>query len=99
MNNIFNYYEDEYYKIKIYNTKFKDIFLINIDYISEKIIITRKDYDGGWGQNLNISIRNKVFHNDLILNIGSSEANIKEVFFKLNIGNIDKRPISIFRFN
>jgi hypothetical protein len=32
--NIFNYYEDEYYKIKLYNTKFKDIFLINIDYIS-----------------------------------------------------------------
>ena len=87
MDNIFNYYEDEYYKIKIYNTKFKDIFLIKIDYISEKIIIIRKDSDGGWGQNLNISIRNKVIHNDLILNIGSSKENIKEVFFKINIEN------------
>ena len=87
--NIFNYYEDEYYKIKTYNTKFKDIFLINIDYINEKIIVIRKDSDGGWGQNLKLSIRNKVFHNDLILTIGSSKSNSKEVLFKINIGVAD----------
>jgi hypothetical protein len=88
MNNI-NYYEDEYYKIKVYNSKFKDLFDISIDYNLENVIVIRKDSNGGWGQNLNLIIRNKVFHDDLILNVGSSEENIKKVFLKINIGNID----------
>lgn len=89
MSNILNYYEDEYYKVKVYNSKFKDIFNITIDYNSENIIIVRKDSNSGWGQNLNLIIRNKVFHNDLILNVGSSDENAKRVFLKINIGNLD----------
>ena len=60
MSNIFNYYEDEYYKIYVYNSKFKDLFLININYDLEYINIVRKDSDDGWGQNLNLMVRNKI---------------------------------------
>ncbi len=87
MNN--NYYEDEYYKIKVYNSKFKDTFNISIDYNLENVVIIRKDSNGGWGQDLKLMIINKVFNNDLILNVGSSDENIKKVFLKIDIGNIE----------
>jgi hypothetical protein len=89
MSNIFNYYEDEYYKIYVYNSKFKDLFLININYDLEYINIVRKDSDDGWGQNLNLMIRNKVYHNEIILNIGKSDNNNKLVYFKINNSNKD----------
>ena len=71
-----NYYENEYYKLKIYS-KYKDKFDLNID--DDKIIIKRIDSITGWGQNLEITLRYKSLSKNVIINVGSSEENIKKV--------------------
>jgi len=74
-----NYYESEFYKILLYNNKFKDKFIFNVS--DNKITIKRIDARIGWGQNLEIIIRYKILNIENIINIGNSEENIKIVEF------------------
>jgi len=71
-----NYYESEYYKIKLYDNNCSDKFIISFDSIS-KITIKRIDKNIGWGQYLKLLFRNKVFLEEIIIDVGNSEENIK----------------------
>ena len=88
MNNLFiNYFENEYIKITLYKTKYKDKFSINYNIEKEIIDINRIDIDpinGGWGQDLNLLIHNKIIHKNNIINIGSSKNNSISINFKIN---------------
>lgn len=83
--NEINYYESEYYKIQLYNNKFKDTFFLYLNIDSKEIYIQRIDTvdDIGWGQNLNLIVRNKIEHKDDIINVGMSKTNIKKVYFNI----------------
>jgi len=79
MNNIYietNYYESEYYKIKLHENNYSDKFIITFDNIS-KITIKRIDKNSGWGQDLKLLFRNKIYSEEKIIDIGNSEENIK----------------------
>jgi len=88
MNNLFiNYFENEYIKITLYKTKYKDKFSISYNIEKEIININRIDIDpinGGWGQDLNLLIHNKITHKNNIINIGSSKNNSISINFKIN---------------
>ena len=71
-----NYYESEYYKITIFNNKLPDLFYIYLE--NEIVIIERFDKNIGWGQDLKLLFRNKITKLDYIINIGSSNENIKK---------------------
>jgi len=75
----FNYFENEFYKIKVYNSKYNDKFFIKLD--SNKIIIQREDAKIGWGQKLQISIHDKLLQKTEIIDIGDSTENIKIISF------------------
>jgi hypothetical protein len=96
--NDINYYESEFYKIQIYQNKYKDIFYFDIDVINRLIIVERIDIDKnkpGWGQNLQIIVRNKIFHNNEIITIGPSDKNILNINFNVDdINNIDESLIN-----
>lgn len=83
-----NYFENEYFKITIYNNKFKDLFNINI--LDDFIFIKRVDDNIGWGQDLKLQILNKVDQKKEILTIGPSEDNIKKIGFNSIIINTEK---------
>ena len=53
-----NYFENEYIKIKVHNSKYNDKFMI--DYKNNDIIVKRVDKNDGWGQHLIVSIREKI---------------------------------------
>ena len=89
MNNI-NYFENEYFKIKIYNSKYNDKFSIN--YSNNIITITRIDNSNGWGQNLQLIFREKLLYQDKIINIGSSKDNIKTLIYDYDYSLIDNLP-------
>jgi hypothetical protein len=77
-----NYFESESYRIKLYKNFVSDNFYIYIN--NSKITIQRIDNSEGWGQDLNIIIRDKILSKNEIINIGPSETNIKEIDFILN---------------
>jgi len=81
--NEINYYESEYYKIQLYNNKYKDKFFLHLNSENKEIYIKRIDTidDIGWGQDLNLIIRNKIEHTNEIINVGSSKNNIKKIYF------------------
>ena len=82
-----NYFESEFYQIKLYKNKYSDNFYI---YIIDSIInIQRIDNDEGWGQDLDIIIKNKISLKSDIINVGSSENNIKKINFIHNISKKD----------
>lgn len=82
-----NYFESEFYQIKLYKNKYSDNFYI---YIIDSIInIQRIDSDEGWGQDLDIIIKNKISLKSDIINVGSSENNIKKIDFIHNISKKD----------
>jgi hypothetical protein len=94
MNNTYietNYYESEYYKIKLYENNYSDKFIIDFDDIS-KITIKRIDKSSGWGQHLKLLFRNKIFSEEKIIDIGNSEENIKII-------NIEFRKIEHYHKN
>ena len=70
-----NYYESEFYKITLFENKFLDKFYIYYD--DDKIIIQRIDQNIGWGQYLKLIFRDKLLASQNIINVGSSEENIK----------------------
>lgn len=74
-----NYYENEYFKIKIKENKFKDIF--NIFLNSNVLKIKRLDANIGWGQDLKLIVHNKLNNKKDILIVGSSKENIKSIDF------------------
>jgi hypothetical protein len=74
-----NYYESEYYRILLFNNKFNDKFKFNIE--NNKIIVQRIDTRIGWGQNLEIIVKDKIMGKNFIYTIGNSEENIKEFIF------------------
>jgi hypothetical protein len=83
-----NYYESEFYKITLFENKFSDKFYICYD--DDKIIVQRIDKNEGWGQNLRLIFRDKVLASQNIINVGSSEENIKiinlnDIFIDTNI--------------
>jgi hypothetical protein len=88
MDNLFiNYFENEYVKITLYKNKYKDKFLIKYYTDTETIEVNRLDIDiidGGWGQDLNILVHNKINHKDVIINIGSSKENSVSVNYGIN---------------
>lgn len=97
--NEINYYESEYYKIQLHNNKFKDLFFIWLDINKKEISITRIDVidNIGWGQDLNIIIRNKIDHVNDIVNVGTSKTNYKKIYYnKINIEKIDINKINHF---
>jgi hypothetical protein len=75
-----NYYENEFFKIKIYN---KNKFKIDID-DNENIIIHRT---GGWANDIEINIRYKTLFLDEIIKVSSSNKNTQKI--KLNETNKD----------
>jgi len=78
----FNYYETEYYKIKIYNNKLEDKFFL---YQKDNyIIIQRTDKNSGWKYNLELLFFNKIERTDHIINVGSSESNIINIELLIN---------------
>ena len=79
-----SYYEDEFCKIKIVKNKFIDKFNISYSYIDNKIQIKRIDVYEGWGQNLKIIFMNKLKMSESIIEVGSSEENLKEIFYEIN---------------
>lgn len=81
-----NYFESEFYRILLYNNKFKDKF--NIDLNENNIIIQRIDSKIGWGQNLDIIVRDKIIGKDNIINVGNSDNNIKIVEFNKKEHNL-----------
>ena len=83
-----NYFESEYYRILLYKNKFPDKFLISLE--NNNIIIKRIDSKIGWGQDLNLIIRNKINGLESIINVGSSNENIKIIDFNENIENLEK---------
>jgi len=90
--NEINYYESEYYKIQLYNNKFKDNFFLYLDIDNKEIYIKRIDVvdNIGWGQDLNLIVRNKIKHEDEIINVGQSKTNIKKVYFNaINLNNLN----------
>ncbi len=85
-----NYFENEHIKITLYKNNHTDKFGFYINKNNDfnddtkyniKIIIKRIDSSDGWGQNLNILIYNKLKQEEVIINIGLSEENIKIVDF------------------
>lgn len=72
-----NYFESELYKITLYNNKFKDNFHIYMDGLT--ISIQRVDKNMGWGQNLELTIYDKLLYKSNILTVGESTENIKKV--------------------
>lgn len=83
----YNYYESEYYKILLYKNKYNDRFKIELN--ENKIIIERIDDKIGWGQNLDIIVKDKITGKDEIINIGKSDENIKIIDFNRNKSNIN----------
>lgn len=81
-----NYFESEYIKILLFNNKFKDKFLINV--IDNKISIERIDSRIGWGQNLDIIVRDKILGINNIINIGNSDENIKTIEYIIKDHNL-----------
>ena len=80
----FNYFESEYYKIKISND-YK--FYI---YVENNIInIQRIDSDSGWEKDLELNIFNKIKRISNNINIGNSNKNIVNI--KLNQYYIDEK--------
>jgi len=88
--NEINYYESEYFKIQLYNNKFKDKFFLYLNIDSKEIYIKRIDVvdNIGWGQDLNLIVRNKIDHKDEIINIGNSKTNIKKVYFNIEMNSL-----------
>jgi hypothetical protein len=86
--NDLNYYESELYKILLYKNKYKDKFYITIE--NDKIYIQRKDDSIGWGQNLELIVRDKIKNTDEIITVGSSEENIKTIDFITHKNITDK---------
>ena len=95
-----NYFENEHIKITLYKNNNFDKFGFYIDMNNNiqddsnyniKIIIKRIDSLDGWGQNLNILLYNKLKQKEEIINIGSSETNIKiiDFLYENNKENID----------
>lgn len=80
-----NYFESELFKILLYNNKFKDKFNINLE--NNKITIQRIDDNIGWGQDLQIIIRDKILHTDEIIKVGNSNENIKQINFDVKKSN------------
>ena len=75
-----NYFEDERFKILLYENIHFDTFYIY--YEDSKIIIQRFDKELGWGQNLKISIFDKILNiNDVII-VGSSSENIRTIEYQ-----------------
>ena len=75
-----NYFEDERFKILLYENIHFDTFYIY--YEDSKIIIQRFDKELGWGQNLKISIFDKILNiNDVII-VGSSSENIRTIDYQ-----------------
>jgi len=73
-----DYYESEYYKIKLHENNYRDKFIISFD-DNSKISIKRIDKSIGWGQNLKLLFINKILLNETIIEVGNSEENIKTV--------------------
>jgi hypothetical protein len=78
------YYEDEFCKIKIVKNKFLDKFNITYSYSDNKIQIKRIDAYEGWGQNLKIIFINKLTMDESIIEVGSCDENVKELFYEIN---------------
>lgn len=87
----FNYYENEFYKIKVYNSKYNDTFYIKLDL--NKIIIQREDAKIGWGQKLQISIYDKLLQKTEIIDIGESNENLKIISFDNKYPDVDTNKI------
>lgn len=83
----YNYYESEYYKINIEKNLFNDKFYIYID--NNEINIERIDERTGWGQILKLILWNKIYQKEEIIEVGTSNENIKVVLFN----NIDENNI------
>ena len=100
--NEINYYESEYYKIQLYNNKFKDKFFLYLDIEKNEIYIKRIDTNDniGWGQDLNLIVRNKIEHKNEIINVGTSKTNIKKVSFNIiksnNLNHYENDNYKIF---
>lgn len=93
---LYNYFESEIFKIKTIQNKFKDKFELNFNYDEEIIEIKRIDFnpnEPGWGQDLKLSVYNKLLFKTEIVKIGSSKSNIinfKYNFNKNEINNCEK---------
>jgi hypothetical protein len=88
----YNYYESEYCKLKIYKNDYNDIFYIYIE--ENKIYIQRIDKKTGWGQILKLVLFHKIIQKEEIIEVGSSEENIKIISFNENINSsLSKQPI------
>jgi hypothetical protein len=70
----FNYFETEYYRIKVNNNIFDNKFFL---YQKDNyIIIQHVNKNSGWKQNLELLFFNKIDRSENIIEIGSSEKNI-----------------------
>jgi hypothetical protein len=79
-NDINNYYESEYYKITILESKYNDIFLLYLeDNIKELTVKLINKINSGWNYNLKLILRNKLLCKDFIINIGSCQESIKKI--------------------
>jgi hypothetical protein len=76
----YNYYESEYFKINVYKNIFNDKFYIYIN--DNNIYIERTDKNTGWGQDLKLIIWNKINQKKDIVEVGSSEENIKIIYYE-----------------
>ena len=88
-----NYYESEYYKIKINENNYNDKFIITFDNIS-KVTIKRLDKNIGWGQDLKLLFRNKILSEERIINVGNSEENTKVI--NIEIGKLENNEKNHF---
>ena len=84
-----NYFENEFYKIKISeNINNSQYYFYEED---NNIYIKRIDLNTGWSNNLNLIVRYKILNSENILNIGSSIENIKKIdiiYLEKNNSNI-----------
>lgn len=83
----YNYFENEFFKIKTMQNKFKDKFEIILNYENEQIIVKRIDInpkDAGWGQDLKLSVYNKILLKTEIIQIGSSKKDEITINYKIN---------------
>ncbi len=77
--NDFNYYENECYRLLVVKNQYKDKFYIALDNDTQEIYVERVDASVSWGQDLKISVFNKLRRDTEIVTIGSSNDYFKRI--------------------
>ena len=89
---IYNYWENEKYKIKVKPNIEYDKFQIKYFEESETVYVKRIDVNEGWGLNLILKFQNKKFNEKFLVYIGNTQKN--EIFKKI-IPNIPKIYVGV----